>query len=242
MAVAFGAATTDGTAAGAPEATRTFSHTCSGSQRLLIVSVCNDEDGSAVNVSSITYAGVALTQRITATRSNFGRASLWYLVNPASGANNVIVTLASAQEWTAAAVSFTGVNQTTPLGTAASANGFGSTASVNVSSASDELVYDTVNVNGPVTLTAGASQTSRWTREASTSSTVVVDSGGSTETGAATTTMSWGVSPADDWVIVAVPIREHTGTSGSMSVSAGGRFAVSGVAGPDYDYQVVIRF
>ena len=47
---------------------------------------------------------------------------------------------------------------------------------------------------------------------------------------------------SDDWVIVAVPIREHTGTSGSMSVSAGGRFAVSGVAGPDYDYQVVIRF
>jgi hypothetical protein len=245
MAVAVDATTTDGTSLGSPQSSRTFSHTCSGSNRLLIVDVCNDEDGSAVTVSSVTYAGAALTERITVARGNVQRASIWYRVAPATGANDVVVTLASAQEFTTAARSYTGVNATTPLGTAASADANSTGPTVNVASATDELVHDVVSVNGAASYTIGAGQTQRWALTALDSSLVtVVDSRGSTEVGAATTTMSWTLALADDWVIAAVPIKPSAvAGSGTVTFTGGGDLTLgAGVAGPDHDFQVAINF
>lgn len=245
MAVAVDATTTDGTASGVPQSSRTFSHTCSGSNRLLIVDVCNDEDSSAVTVSSVTYNGVALTQRITVNRSNSIRASIWYLIAPATGANNVVVTLASSQEFVAAARSYTGVSQTTPLGTAASANATSTAPSVNVSSAADELVHDVVDVIGSNTYTIGAGQTERWTKTASSSGVVdVVNARGSTEVGAATTTMSWTLALSDLWVIAAVPIKPSAAAGGGTVTftSTGDLTLGATLIGPDHDFQVAINF
>lgn len=245
MAVAFDAVTTDATADGAPQSSRTFSHTCTGANRLLIVTVSCDLDGSDVAVSSITYAGVAMTQRIAVARGTLIKLALWYLAAPASGANNVVVTLASSQEFIAAATSFTGVHQTTALGTAASANGISTTPTVNVSSAADEVVLDGVSVNGPTSYTIGASQTQRWARTASNATpAALVDARGSTETGAATTTMSWTLALSDDWVIAAVPIKPASvAGSGTVTFTGTGDFTLgAGLIGPDYDVQVAINF
>lgn len=246
MAIAFDAATTDGTASGTPQTARTFAHTCTGSNRLLVVAVCNDEDGSAVTVSSVTYNGVGLTERITVARSNAQRASLWYLTAPATGANNVVVTISASQEFVAAAVSFTGVHQTTPLGTAASANGTSGTATVDISSATDELVLDAVSVNqiGATTYTIGAGQTQRWAKIAIGTANPLVDARGSTEVGASTTTMSWTVSPSNVWVIAAVPIKPAaTAGSGTVTFTGTGDLSLgAGLIGPDYDVQVAINF
>ena len=96
-------------------------------------------------------------------------------------------------------MTFTGVDQGVPLGAFAGANGNSGTASVNVSSASGELVFDTVDHYN--SLTVGANQTQRWkTGSASTYS------GGSTEPGAATVTMSW-TAGSNTWAIGAVPIK-----------------------------------
>ncbi len=82
----------------------TFSHTCTGSNLILFVGVRTD-----VAVTGVTYAGVAMTKLNEI--SNGGIASFWYLINPSTGANNVVVTGAGAGYQQCAAVSYTGVKQ-----------------------------------------------------------------------------------------------------------------------------------
>jgi hypothetical protein len=108
-------------------------------------------------------------------------------------------------------MTFTGVDQATPLGTFVSnkAAADPGPATVNVSSAANELVFDTVGCEQCTSLTVGAGQTERWNRS--------VDNGitrgaGSTETGAATVTMSWTLGSANDWAIGAVPIKPSGGS------------------------------
>lgn len=107
MAVAYDNSTSS---AGTFGSTLTFSHTTSGSGRVAYVSVL---DYNKVGVSSVTYGGVAMTLVNTKTSGNaFPNTSatitLYKLKNPLSGANNVVVTLASAANMTANAISFTG--------------------------------------------------------------------------------------------------------------------------------------
>jgi hypothetical protein len=65
-------------------ATLTFSHTCTGSNLKLFVSVT---DGSGAPATSVTYNGVSMIKVATDQRS----VNLWYLDNPATGAHNVVV-------------------------------------------------------------------------------------------------------------------------------------------------------
>ena len=69
----------------------TYSHTTAGSDRILFVGVRWYQGD---NLTSVTYAGVAMTQ-INKRQDNAGNNAytyLYYLINPASGANNVVVT------------------------------------------------------------------------------------------------------------------------------------------------------
>jgi hypothetical protein len=90
--------------------TVTWSHTCSASaNRLLMVA-------GESNISAVTYAGVSLTQGAEGAEGGSGRnGSVWYLINPASGTNTVVVSLTSASHQCHAAVSFAGVDQTSPF-------------------------------------------------------------------------------------------------------------------------------
>ena len=69
----------------------TFSHTCTGSDLMLMVCVTTN---TTTDPSGITYNGVAMTKGATKTQSRNG--SIWYLANPATGANTVSVTYAAA--------------------------------------------------------------------------------------------------------------------------------------------------
>lgn len=108
MAIAFDAATHSAYQANSP---LTFSHTTSGSDRLIIVYVY---DGSN-RTTGVTYGGVALTlvQDLVMTGAAAGQyIQLWYLLNPASGANNVVVSGTPDPIGVyASAVSYTGVAQ-----------------------------------------------------------------------------------------------------------------------------------
>jgi len=67
----------------------TWSHTCSGSNRILFVHVINVD----VNVpSACTYGGVSMTK----LTDNGTTQSVFYLINPATGSNTVAVTSASS--------------------------------------------------------------------------------------------------------------------------------------------------
>lgn len=93
----------------------TYSHTCSGEERYLAVSV-----GTHVNqgaVSGVTYNGVAMTNIGTEDGNNNTRIQLWGLANPATGANNVVISKAGSTAIRAMSYSFIGVDQTNPVNT-----------------------------------------------------------------------------------------------------------------------------
>lgn len=107
MAIAF-----DATAHGDATATSlTFSHTCTGSNRILWVGVRQGSNSDFV--TGITYNSVSMT---LAVKKNAVAGTMWeylyYLVNPATGANNVVVSASSSVRLTGVSASYTGANQT----------------------------------------------------------------------------------------------------------------------------------
>lgn len=184
----------------------TWSHTCSGTNRLLVVGVTIN-DGTSESVTGVTYNGVAMTSAgSVALSANGDEVSLWYLVNPASGANNVVATFSATMDVVIGeSISFTNVHQATPIGTQVEATGIGTTASAMASSAARELVVDMVG--GEDAFTVGAGQTSRQARTVG-----FLHAAMSTEPGAGTVTMSWTL-PSDPWAIVALPIKPIAETS-----------------------------
>jgi hypothetical protein len=143
----------------------TWSHTCTGSNRVLVVSVAILGD-SSVTVSGVTYNGVAMTSRYQGDLSTSGvyaKNSVWTLVAPATGANNIVATYSGTNTGYAGcgAVSFTGVNQTTPIRTVYSAGPGGTTATLTATdSVSGDIVIAGVSAyDGGTTL--AADQTSR---------------------------------------------------------------------------------
>ncbi len=159
--------------------------------------------------TGVSYNGVAMTLYGAATNGTV-RSELWYLKAPPSGTHNVVVTSPVPTALAATSMSFTGVNQTTPLGTLGSAIGTGTTPSLTTSSVVGEPIFDVIGAVGTTTpVVAGATQTVRQTNNTSTGVDHVVV-GSSTAPGAATpVTTSWTLASAD-WAYLAVPIKAST--------------------------------
>lgn len=121
MAIALGNSSTH-TDSGAGDTTSFDSG--AGSNRILVVGFSNyDSTAADRQVSGVTYGGQALTKVTNSVGDNGtsnGRAELWYLINPPTGSNNLIVTFAGANDVINSdyfyAV-FTGVDQSTPINT-----------------------------------------------------------------------------------------------------------------------------
>lgn len=90
----------------------TYSHTCSGSLRVLCVVT-----SSVTSVTGVTYNSVAMTEVPAASFTDDGSRvwKFWYLVAPATGANNVVVTLSASDTVYSGAISYTGVKQTSTI-------------------------------------------------------------------------------------------------------------------------------
>lgn len=210
-AVTFDAASSANTGS-STSGTLTWSHpvTSSGANRILVVGVTIRNDQSQT-VSSINYGGSNLSLIQTAAKAKDVRVELWYLKNPPVGTNNVVVTLAGSKKacFAAGAMSYTGVNQTTPFGTPVTSNKTGTSISINVASAAGEVVVDVAGKQyNSDSFTAGVGQTARWT-DKTWNSTLKnnVTGGGSEKPGAATVTMLWNSTTSRSWAIVAVPLK-----------------------------------
>lgn len=200
MAVAVDAVSSSG---GGSASSFSWAHTCSGSDRLLMLGIAWYD--SIDTISSVTYNSVAMTI-VPSSSKSIGQYTvvLYYLINPASGSNTVAVTFSGGVfDFGGGAVSFTGADQTTPLGTAATASGTSTTPSVAVTSASGEIVLDTLIITHSGTLTVDGSQTQRWNATGG----GYTKYAGSTEGGAASTTMSWSNSTSQDWAITGVAVK-----------------------------------
>lgn len=191
--------------------TWTQSHTCNGSDRYLIVVV------GGPNYSDLKYAGVSMTLLKSEFMSGVGMyCKIFGLVAPASGANNLVLTHpgGAPSEQHIVISSWTGVDQSTPTGTAVSTlqdNGSNSSISVVASSAAGEVVVDGVAVYNR-SITAGAGQTSLGNTGAGYYPTTA----SSYESGAGSVTMSWSWLSGQYSAIVAVPLKPSSGGGGGL--------------------------
>lgn len=193
-----------------------FSHTVgSGDRRILIVGV--GHDSATEIVTGVTYGGVAMTLLIGRSPLSGINSRLFYLLDPAAGAANVVVSLTNTVQVIAGATSWTGVNQDDPFLDSNSAEGSSQALSVDVLAESGGVAVDCANVDRGASqvLTVGAGQTERWNRLQGLTGIVC---GGSSEPAATppgeTTTMSWTAAVTDDWSICAAALRPFDSGSG----------------------------
>lgn len=166
-------------------ATVTVSHTVGGTNRLLLVGVAIN---GSETISGVTFNGVALSLLIDA--SDVQAFQVWYLIAPATGAHNIVVTKSAAvNPCVLSAVSLVGAHQTTPFPLSANYGvpGTSTTSTINVPSAAGDLVVDFLTARIITDLTVSGSQ-AEGSQQASASS--IISS--STLAGAATSTaMAW---------------------------------------------------
>lgn len=180
---------------------QSFTYTTSGSNRYLKVCAFSDAPDTA---TLITYGGFSLTLRSRVDTGNL-RIDYWDLVNPASGSNTLDITTDGASVFSVE--SFTGVNQSTPIGTVGN-NGqnFVASSNVTVGSQTNGLVTDCVIGDTAATITIGGSQTERFNGDLA-SYTIR----GSTEPGASSVAMDWNWSSTQTAIVhVAMPLRPVT--------------------------------
>jgi hypothetical protein len=113
VAIAFDA-TSQGTLVN-PGLTSTWSHTCTGANRILWVGFFADSQSHDTlnnELTGVTYAAVAMTRAGTTYCPGDRWTYLYYLVNPATGANNIVITSTFSGALQGSAISYTGAKQT----------------------------------------------------------------------------------------------------------------------------------
>lgn len=166
---------------------KTVSHTCTGANGYLIAFVMRE---GGVTVSSITYGGVAMS---LISSVNLGADAnkgcyAYGLVNPASGANNISVTFSGTAYNGIQGVSYSGVNQTSPVEVSTTANPVGVrntlSATLSVGVANTWLVAWARFDNGGTL--SGTNDTTTIRNNTTDGGNVVVDSNGTVATGTRT--------------------------------------------------------
>lgn len=152
----------------------------------------------AGDITGVTYNGVAMTSLGTYTYGLRG-GQLWYLLNPASGANTVSISHTGAVFTIGVAASYTGVKQSgqpdAAINTQTTASGTSLTATVTVTATGSWLVTGTITEGNA--LTAGTGATLRIT--GSNVAVALFDSNGSPGTGSQSMTIN--ESPANQFAI-----------------------------------------
>lgn len=189
MAIAF-----DSSSYPATSNTKTWSHTTTGSDRLLIVIVASM---STVTRPSVTYGGVSMTRIDDSTYLNI---TGYYLINPTVGANNITIST-SLTVFNAVASSYTGCSQITQP------DSFGYTyssgtpviASTTVAQNGCWLVgYGYIQYTGNIPTLDSNSLTTRASRGYNSSQNImfIADSNGIVSTGSNSTTVGFYASTA----------------------------------------------
>ena len=181
----------------------------------------------AQTVTGITYNSDAMTHVATAIQSaGVLRTEIWRLVNPDSGANSVLVTLSAAIDSSlgGSAMSFTGVDQTTPIGATATAGpDTGTSVSTNLTTAqNNSWVVDAVTHRNDIDITAGGSQSNVLEHNNGTStiggmSTRLAPTAGSYA-------MSWADGADHQWRHVLLELRDAAGAPPVVNMRRGGMF------------------
>ena len=207
----------------------TFAHTTTGvANRVLIVGVSiNITNAPTAGVVGVTYNGAALN--FVGAHNDAGatrRVEMWYLLAPTTGNHNVVVTVnvpgGVNDGVVAGATTFTGVDQTVPLGTFVSADGAaGRNSQLDVPSVINGMILDTLATDGTQTITVPGPQVQQWNVQRGNNTNPGVNGTGSSRTGAPSVPISEGFSGTSNWSLGAVSMNPSTADIGvTTSVSA----------------------
>lgn len=206
----------------------TWSHTTTtDANRILIVGTSVESDSSghtAQTVSGITYAGVALT-KIRSDYITDNGTELWYLVAPATGANNIVVTMTAVVDGLfGAGITFSEVDQTNPIDNNAGTTTTGTSISQNITTvATDAMIVNIMHhYNSSAVLTPDGDQTQRF----NTPTTGDNDQAGGTRlvTTATSYTTSWTTDISDGMTLSIASLKPHVAVSTSIKDLIGGGF------------------
>lgn len=113
--------------------------------------------------TGVTYSGVNMTRLADLNDSGANdRQEIWYLLNPPTGNNNVIVTLAASSKAAIGAVSYNGVNQTSPFGVSGTSNAANTAPTITFTTTTDNSwIFAAMSGRTPTTWTPAATQTNR---------------------------------------------------------------------------------
>lgn len=193
----------------------------SGANRLLLVGIAWSD--ATATVSTVVFNGGESLTRLGGTANSSSHADIWYLVAPSAASGSVVITMANVAEiggLCAGANWFTGVDQGTPLGTLSTLNGSVNPdpqPSLDISSAVDDLVFDTLGTDDS-SVTIGAGQTSRHSTAGNN-----INNQGSTEPGASSVTMSWSaLGNFQTYAYCAVNIKAAAAAAGFRPMFRGG--------------------
>lgn len=205
----------------------TYAHTVgTGSDTVLIVGATQSESGSseAPNVTSVTYALAPLTGRNAYDGSSNGRAgSQLSKEAPATGSNNVVITLSGLAGGLlqTTAISYFGVDQTTVIESSNTAVGNSATPAVTVSGVSAGSVVVDHSCHGCGFDTVGANQTQRY-QSADDCGKSCNSGASSDQAGADGGVMSWSTVGSDSWLMMAISLKAAAAGGGSATYDASG--------------------
>lgn len=208
-----------------PGTSVTFEHTVgSGINRILLVGITTN--ATTDKVTAVTYGGVAMTRLefVQADTTNF-YGYIYYQLNPASGADDVVVTLADSQTCFCQSVSYSNVNQIAPptknKGTDAAGN---FTASLTTVVNNAWIATFCRSNNGTSGITAGTNTTLR----VGSGEFLAFGDTNAAQTPAGAKTMDFNVSPGGEtfWIAVAldplaISVSDTVNVSEALTVPAG---------------------
>lgn len=226
MAIAFDAASHSRTSSAT---SLTFAHTCSGSDRLLAVSVVGR---TADTITGVTYNGVSLSLAAKTAASGGRYTYLYLLVAPATGSNNVVISGTGSDYIEGNAASYTGAAQTgQPNVTGTNSTSLATALATSCTTTVDNCWVVLAADGQSGTLTAGSGTTLRATDLVG----AILDSGGAvTPAGAKTLNHNQAssqimagvvaaIAPALNSVTITSPVQyktvQRSGSAGSISIT-----------------------
>jgi hypothetical protein len=180
-----------------------------GSNRILIVSSADFEPGgnTAMDGVSSDLDGAA-TQLGSNVNLDNANASLWYWLAPTEGEHTLTPSYgdgASNSPNPLGAHAWTGVHQSTPFGTPATATGTSDSPSVTATTASGEVVIDTVAIEPSRSYAVGADQTQIVTNTFTDTNSIRM--GSSYQAGADGGVMTATLGSSADWATIAASMK-----------------------------------
>jgi hypothetical protein len=139
----------------------------SGSNRILFVGIVGPLTSDPNNINSVKYAGTDMTSAISRNMPGLRWGQVWYLLNPATGPNNVVVTFNIALNLFVGAASYSGAKQSAqPDATIGTDSGVSAVSSITqaITTVADKswvLAFTVASQNQNLGGNGGAGQTVR---------------------------------------------------------------------------------